>query len=112
MVGGSIWLLSEPGRRVLAVYASGARAYPSDREFHPEMRERRAGIFYVAPCGARYEFAHPEATGKTSSPFHGVWACGGWGGEVPPQSDRTCLLSARGWEAGSGDFAACFTAAS
>ena len=40
--------------------------------------ERRAGVFYVSPCEA-YHFAHPEATGRATSPFHGVWFCGGFG---------------------------------
>ena len=49
----------------------------------------------MAPCGARYEFAHPEATGKTSSPFHGVWACGGWGGEAERRAAMAALRPLR-----------------
>ena len=39
--------------------------------------EARAGIFYVAPR-ERYTFAHPQATGHATSPFHAVWFIGGW----------------------------------
>ena len=39
--------------------------------------EARAGIFYVAPR-ERYTFAHPQATGHATSPFHAIWFIGGW----------------------------------
>ena len=48
----------------------------------------------MAPCG-REQFAHPEATGKTSSPFHGVWACGGWGGEAERRAAMAALQPLR-----------------
>lgn len=39
--------------------------------------ERRAGICYICPS-SRYEFSHPQSTGKAASPFHAIWFCGGF----------------------------------
>ena len=85
------WLVGNAYWRKFLRKLAKRRAAPAARRG----LERRAGIFYVAPCGARYEFAHPEATGKTSSPFHGVWACGGWGGEAERRAAMAALRPLR-----------------
>jgi hypothetical protein len=56
--------------------------------------ERRAGVFYVCPT-ARYEFSHPESTGKARAPFHSVWFCGGFATESARRRAVRALRPAR-----------------
>ena len=52
------------------------------------------GVFYVCPT-ARYEFSHPESTGKARAPFHSVWFCGGFATESARRRAVRALRPAR-----------------
>ncbi|KAL1518629.1 hypothetical protein AB1Y20_002917 [Prymnesium parvum] len=60
----------------------------------PRKPEARARITYVCPQ-TKYSFAHPEATGKPTSPFHAIWFCGGWESARAQREAMAALKPAR-----------------
>lgn len=86
---------SSPGRCERSIFCeSGSENKKKDIEHRDSKPERYAGISYICPS-MRYSFSHPEATGKTSSPFHAVWFCGGWESPKARRQAMAALKSAR-----------------
>jgi hypothetical protein len=54
------------------------------KQLGPELEEA-AGAFYICPH-AKYEFKHPDDSGRPTAPFFGIWFCGGWPTETAAAS--------------------------
>jgi hypothetical protein len=61
-------------------------AYVATKQYYKSILEAhncQNSMIYLVPC-TRYEYDHPEGTGKDTSPFSSMWFCG-----VPAQSFAT-----------------------